>query len=88
MAKKPYKAKEVVAKPRQTYDLHSQAMSMSDAVLQIRVSGVSSCRWRKAYSGVKAGQPKPLTRLKRENSRVNEPVLDFAPHKRILEATV
>jgi putative transposase len=41
MGKKPYKAEEIVAKLRQVDVLHSQGMTMADAIRQIAVSEVT-----------------------------------------------
>ena len=41
MAKRTYKAEEIVAKLRQVDVLHGQGMSMADAIRQVGVSEVS-----------------------------------------------
>ena len=44
MAKKTYKPEEIVAKLRQVDVMHSQGMSMADAIRQISVSEVTFYR--------------------------------------------
>jgi putative transposase len=46
MARKRYKAEEIVAKLRQVDVLTSQGQSMADAIRQIGVSEVTYYRWR------------------------------------------
>ena len=60
MSKRNYKLEEVVSKRRQVDVLHSQGTKIADAILQIGVSVVTFCRWRKENGGMKAGQLKHL----------------------------
>ncbi len=46
MAKKVHKPEEIVSKLRQVDVLHSQGMTMADAIRQISVSEVTFYRWR------------------------------------------
>ncbi len=84
MAKKVYKPEEIVSKLRQVDVLHSQGMSMSDAIRQISVSEVTFDRWRKEYGGLKAGQLKRLKALEKENQRLRRAVSDLTLDKMIL----
>ena len=47
MAKKNHKPEEIVAKLRRVDVLHSQGMSMAEAIRQIGVTEVAFYRWRK-----------------------------------------
>ena len=69
MARKRYKAEEIVAKLRQVDVLTSQGQSMADAIRQIGVSEVTYYRWRQEFGGLKIeqlcviaydGQPAPF----------------------------
>ena len=84
MARKSYKPEEVVAKLRQVDVLHSQGMSMSDAIREICVSEVTFYRWRKEYGGMKADQLKRLKDLENENERLRRAVSDLTLDKLIL----
>jgi transposase-like protein len=56
MARKRYKAEEIVAKLRQVDVLASQGQSMADAIRQIGVSEVTYYRWRQEFGGLKIEQ--------------------------------
>ena len=47
MARKRYKPEEIVSLMRQTEVLHGQGMSTADAIRQLGIGEVGSCRWRK-----------------------------------------
>ena len=84
MAKKVHKPEEIVSKLRQVDVLHSQGMSMADAIRQISVSEVTFYRWRKEYGGLKADQLKRLKALEKENQRLRRAVSDLTLDKLIL----
>ena len=84
MARKRYKPEEIVAKLRQVDVLHSQGISMVDAIRQIGVSEVSYYRWRKEYGGMKTDQLKRLKELEKENQRLRTAVSDLTLDKMIL----
>lgn len=64
--------------------LHSQGMSMADAVRQIGVSEVTFYRWRREYGGLKTDQLKRLKELEKENQRLRRAVSDLTLDKLIL----
>ena len=84
MAKKTYKPEEIVAKLRQVDVLHSQGMSMADAIRQIGVTEVTFYRWRKEYGGMKTDQLKRLKELEKVNERLRRAVSDLTLDKLIL----
>ena len=84
MAKRSYKPEEVVSKLRQVDVLHSQGMSMVDAIRQIGVSEVTFYRWRKEYGGMKADQLRRLKDLEKENERLRRAISDLTLDKLIL----
>tara|TARA_Y100001960_G_scaffold270126_1_gene296079 strand:- start:126 stop:359 length:234 start_codon:yes stop_codon:yes gene_type:complete len=51
MGRKRYKPEEIAGLLRLSDVLHSQGMTMSDAIRQIGVSEVTFYRWRKEYGG-------------------------------------
>lgn len=84
MAKKTHKPEEIVAKLRQVDVLHSQGMSMAEAIRQIGVTEVTFYRWRKEYGGLKTDQLKRLKELQKENERLRKAVSDLTLDKLIL----
>ena len=76
MSKRNYKPEEIVSKLRQVDVLHSQGMTIADAIRQIGVSEVTFYRWRKEYGGMKADQLKRLKELEKENERL-PPSMNF-----------
>ncbi len=85
MARKRYRAEEIVAKLRQVDVLTSQGQSMSDAIRQIGVSEVTYYRWRQEFGGLKIEQVKRLKELELENSRLRKVVSDLTLDKLILQ---
>ncbi len=85
MARKRYKAEEIVAKLRQVDVLSSQGMPMADAIRQIGVSEVTYYRWRQEYGGLKSNQVKRLKELETENARLRKAVSDLTLDKLILQ---
>ena len=84
MSKRNYKPEEIVSKLRQVDVLHSQGMTIADAIRQIGVSEVTFYRWRKEYGGMKADQLKLLKELEKENERLRRAVSDLTLDKQIL----
>ncbi len=84
MAKKVHKPEEIVSKLRQVDVLHSQGITMADAIRQISVSEVTFYRWRKEYGGLKADQLKRRKALEKENERLRRAVSDLTLDKLIL----
>ena len=84
MAKKRYKPEEIVGLLRQADVLHSQGMSMADAIRQIGVSEVTFYRWRKEYGGLNGDQLRRLKELEKENERLRRAVSDLTLDKQIL----
>lgn len=84
MAKKTHKPEEIVAKLRQVDVLHSQGISMAEAIRQIGVTEVTFYRWRKEYGGLKTDQLKRLKELQKENERLRKAVSDLTLDKLIL----
>jgi len=81
MARKRYRAEEIVAKLRQVEVLQSRGMSVADAIRQIGVTEESYYRWRREYGGMKADQ---LKELEKENQHLRQAVSDLILDKLIL----
>ena len=84
MAKRVHKPEEIVSKLRQVDVLHSQGMSMADAIRQIGVTEVTFYRWRKEYGGLSGDQLRRLKELEKENERLRRAVSDLTLDKQIL----
>ena len=84
MAMKRYKPEEIVGKLRQAEVLHSQGLSMADAIRQLGVSEVTFYRWRKEYGGLNGDQLRRLKDLEKENERLRRAVSDLTLDKQIL----
>ena len=74
MARKRYKAEEIVAKLRQVDVLTSQGQSVAEAIRQIGVSEVTYYRWRQEFGGLRIER---LRELELENSRLLKAVSDL-----------
>ena len=64
--------------------LHSQGITMAEAVRQIGVTEVTYYRWCKEYGGLKTDQLKRLKELQKENERLRRAVSDLTLDKLIL----
>lgn len=81
MGRKRYKPEEIAGLLRQADVLHSQGMTMSDAIRQIGVSEVTFYRWRKEYGGLNGDQLRRLKELEKENERLCRAVSDLTLDK-------
>ena len=77
MARKRYKAEEIVSLLRQAEVLHGQCMSMADAIRQLGISEVTFYRWRKEYARMSGDQLRRLKELEKENERLRRAVSDL-----------
>jgi putative transposase len=84
MARKRYKAEEIVAKLRQVDVLVSQGTRVPDAVRSIGVTDVTYYRWRREYGGLQMDQVKRMKDLELENQRLRKAVSDLTLDKLIL----
>ena len=85
MAKKRYKAEEIVNLLRQVDILMSQGKTTADAIRQIGVTEATYYRWRQEYGGLKLEQLKRLKELEQENQRLRRAVSDLTLDKLILQ---
>ena len=84
MARKRYKAEEIVSKLRQVDVLVSQGTKVPDAVRSIGVTEVTYYRWRREYGGLQMDQVKRMKDLELENQRLRKAVSDLTLDKLIL----
>lgn len=84
MARKRHKPEEIVGKLRQADVLHSQGMSMADAIRQLGVSEVTFYRWRREAGGMSGDQLRRLKELEKENERLRRAISDLTLDKQIL----
>lgn len=73
-----------MGKLRQADLLHSQGMSMADAIRQLGISEVTFYRWRGEYGGMNGDQLRRLKELEKENERLRRAVSDLTLDKQIL----
>ena len=84
MARKNYKAEEIVSKLRQVDVLVAQGTKVPDAVRSIGVTQVTYYRWRREYGGLQMDQVKRMKELELENQRLRRAVSDLTLDKLIL----
>jgi len=84
MARKRYKAEEIVSKLRQVDVLVAQGTAVADAVRSIGVTLVTYYRWRREYGGLQMDQVKRMKDLELENQRLRKAVSDLTLDKLIL----
>jgi len=84
MARKRYKAEDIVSKLRQVDVLVAQGNNVPDAVRSIGVTQVTYYRWRREYGGLQMDQVKQMKDLELENQRLRKAVSDLTLDKLIL----
>ena len=84
MARKNYKAEEIVSKLRQVDVLVAQGTKVPDAVRSIGVTQVTYYRWRREYGGLQMDQVTRMKELELENQRLRRAVSDLTLDKLIL----
>jgi putative transposase len=84
MAKKRYKAEEIIHKLREADVLLAQGKPVAEVCRALGVTDVTYYRWRKEYGGLKVEQAKRLKELEQENARLRRAVSDLTIDKLIL----
>ncbi len=85
MARKHYRAEEIIAKLREAEVLLAQGMKVPEVIKTIGVHEVTYYRWRKEYGGMKVSQMRRLKELEKENVRLRKAVSDLSLDKVILQ---
>ena len=84
MARRHYRAEEIIAKLREAEVLLAQGMKVPEVVRELGIHQVTYYRWRKEYGGMRVNQMKRLKELETENSRLRRAVSDLTLDKMIL----
>ena len=85
MAKKTFKAEDIINKLREAEVLTSQGKTISEVCKALAISDQTYYRWRKEYGGLKLEQAKRLKELGRENSKLKRLVAELSLEKQILK---
>jgi putative transposase len=78
MAKKTYKAEDIINLLRQVEVLISQGQTTTAAVRSVGISDQTFYRWRKEYGGMRTDQAQRLKELEQENSKLKRLVADLS----------
>lgn len=73
-----------MGKLRRADVLHSQGMSMADAIRQLCFSEVTFYRWRREDGGMSGDQLRRLKGLEKENERLRRAVSDLTLNEQLL----
>ena len=85
MARRRYRAEEIIAKLREAEILLAQGMKVPEVVRELGIHEVTYYRWRKEYGGMRVNQMKRLKELEQENTRLRKAVSDLTLDKMILQ---
>ncbi len=85
MAKKTFKAEEIINKLREAEVLTSQGKTVSEICKALAISDQTYYRWRKEYGGMGTEQAKRLKELEQENARLRGVVADLTLDNAILK---
>ena len=85
MAKRRYKAEEIVTVLRQVEVAIANGKTTPVACRESGITEQTYYRWRREYGGLKLEQAKRLKDLERENSRLKRLVAELSLDKQILQ---
>jgi transposase-like protein len=85
MAKRTFKAEDIINKLREAEVLTSQGKTVSEVCKALAISDQTYYRWRKEYGGMGAEQAKRLKELEQENARLRGVVADLTIDNAILK---
>ena len=85
MARKRYKAEEIIQKLREAEVVLSQGQTIQHAVRSLAISEQTYYRWRKESGGLDKTQARRMKELEQENARVRQVVADLSLDKAILK---
>jgi len=85
MAKKTFKAEDIINKLREAEVLTSQGKTVSEICKALTISDQTYYRWRKEYGGMGTEQAKRLKELEQENARLRGVVADLTLDNAILK---
>ena len=85
MARKRYKAEQIVVMLREVEIQVAKGLDLAQVCRNLSISEQTYYRWRKEYGGMKVDQAKRLKELERENARLKKLVADLSLDKAILK---
>lgn len=85
MAKKTFKAEDIINKLREAEVLTSQGKTVNEICKALAISDQTYYRWRKEYGGMGTEQAKRLKELEQENARLHGVVADLTLDNAILK---
>ena len=84
MARRSYKAEQIIGMLREAEVLNSQGQSIGEICRGFGISENTYYRWRREYGGLKVSHAKRMKKLEKENSRLRKAVSDLTLDKLIL----
>jgi transposase-like protein len=85
MAKKTFRAEEIINKLREAEVLSSQGKTVSEVCRTLEISDQTYYRWHKEYGGMETEQTRRFRELERENTQLRKVVADFTLGNSILK---
>ncbi len=85
MARKHFKAEEIIQILRTIEIEQAKGSSLEEAAKKTGVSLASASRWKKEYGGMRVDQAKKLKELEIENQRLKKLVADLSIDNQILK---
>ena len=85
MAKRRYKAEEIIHKLREAEVALAQGRKTPEVCKKLGVTEQTYYRWRREYGGLKVDQAKRLKELEKENSRLKKLLAEAELDKAILK---
>jgi putative transposase len=85
MARKRYKAEEIINKLREAEIEQSRGMDLASVCKKLMITEQTYYRWRKEYGGLRIDQAKRLKELEKENQRLKRVVADISLDKAVLK---
>lgn len=85
MAKKTFKAEDIINKLREAEVLSSQGKTVGEICKALAISDQTYYRWRKEYGGMGTEQARRLKELERDNAQLRKVVADLTLDNSILK---
>ncbi len=85
MARKKFKAEQIVVMLREAEVHMSKGLDTTEVCRNLGISEQTYYRWRKEYGGMKLDQAKHLKELEKENARLKRIVADLLIDNSILK---
>jgi putative transposase len=85
MARKRFKAAEIISKLREAEVEQARGMSLPDIFRKLGITEQTYYRWRKEYGGLRVDQARRLRELEKENQQLKKAIADVTLDKTILK---